>query len=339
MSNDHFKHTKEGNKIMTNIMSSSKILLLFRTMPCAIIIIVISFYLPCHAEEPAISNHPIAEEVSKPTATNDEENMSAIDKRLEEENKTHGSSFSISPHRQFYILLASYDPEPNTDVYDFTHEKKPMEVEAKYQLSFKVQLWENVFKNDGDLFAAYTQRSFWQVYDDILSSPFRETNYEPELFMKFDTDFNALGFNLRAFVIGINHQSNGRSGARSLSRSWNRIYTDFILQRGSLAVGLKTWYRIPEKKENDDNSDITDYLGNGELFGAYKIKQHVFSFMFRNNLRLNGNKGAAELGWSYPISKNLKVYVQYFVGYGESLVDYNYESNRIGIGLMLFDWL
>jgi phospholipase A1 len=79
-------------------------------------------------------------------------------------------------------------------------------------------------------------------------------------------------------------------------------------------------------------------MGYGELFGGYQLKGHVFSFMLRNNLRQN-NRGAVELGWSYPIMTNLRLYAQYFNGYGESLVDYDHSVNRIGIGVMLNDWI
>jgi phospholipase A1 len=316
-----------------------KTLLLFPAMACAIAVAVISLCSPCRADQPGTANNPPEEEVSTPAVTQGEEDTSIIERRKTEEKKVRASAFGITPHRPVYLLLATYDSHPNTEVYDFAGEDEPKNTEAKFQISFKFQLWDNMFGDNGDLFCAYTQRSFWQVYDEILSSPFRETNYEPEVFMKFDTDFDVLGFRHKIFVIGFNHQSNGRSGVRSLSRSWNRIYADFIVERGNLVVGLKPWYRIPEDDEDDDNPDIAKYMGYGELFGAYKLKRHVFSFMFRNNLRDDGNKGAVELGWSYPIIKNLRLYVQYFNGYGESLVDYNDTANRIGIGLMLFDWL
>jgi phospholipase A1 len=194
-----------------------------------------------------------------------------------------------------------------------------------------------MFRGNADLFYAYTQRSFWQLYHKALSSPFRETNHEPELFVKFDTDFSVLGLKNRLFLIGLNHQSNGRGGV--LSRSWNRIYAEFIAERGNFVIALKPWYRIPEDAEDDDNPEIEKYMGYGELLGAYRLNGHVFSFMFRNNLRGDHNRGAVQFGWSYPITHNVRVYVQYFNGYGESLVDYNDNANRIGIGVMLFDWI
>lgn len=94
--------------------------------------------------------------------------------------------------------------------------------------------------------------------------------------------------------------------------------------------------------EGDDNPDISDYLGYGEISGAFKVNCNTLSFMLRNNLDFHDNKGALKLGWAFKIpgieSDNLKGYVQYFTGYGESLIDYNAAVNRIGIGIMLADW-
>jgi len=130
-------------------------------------------------------------------------------------------------------------------------------------------------------FAAYTQLSLWQIYS--YSCPFRETNYEPELLLSFDTKFNVLGSTNRLFIIGLNHQSNGMGP--DLSRSWNRIYIEFIAERGNFFTGLKSWCRIPEDVEEDDNPDIEDYLetekrGQSPFFVLFSVSR---------SLKLKGN--------------------------------------------------
>lgn len=314
-----------------------KIVLAFFAMFFAISVNVIPLFSQCIAEQLDSKENPIVEPISTPVVTTSEEEVSAIEERIKEEKKVRDSRFGLTPHRQNYFLAVTYDSDPNTETYEFAGEEEPKHFEVKFQLSFKLLVWDNMFRGNGDLFFAYTQCSWWQLYDQASSSPFRETNYEPEVFLKFDTDFDVFGLKNRIFVIGLNHESNGRGGI--LSRSWNRIYADFIAERGNFVIGLKPWYRLPEDEEDDDNPKIEKYLGHGELFGAYRKKGHVFSFMLRNNLRRDENKGAVELGWSYPIAPNLRVYLQYFNGYGESLVDYNDYSNRIGVGVMLFDWI
>jgi phospholipase A1 len=81
-------------------------------------------------------------------------------------------------------------------------------------------------------------------------------------------------------------------------------------------------------------------MGHGEVKGVYYWKQYRFGIMLRNNLRRD-NKGAVQLDVSMPLaifSDKVSLYVQYFNGYGESLLDYNASSNRISAGIMLTDW-
>ena len=268
----------------------------------------------------------------------------ALDKRIEQEGKSISNLWTIMPHRPNYILLGNYNfssmnEKPYEDAVGAGVDLNSTEV--KFQISFKFMLWENLFKKrtNGDLLFAYTQLAMWQLYNKDISSPFRDTNYEPEVFLSFDNNWKIFGFTNRFNIFGFAHQSNGRS--EPLSRSWNRLYATFIFNKGNWANGLKVWYRIPEDAEDDNNPDIEDYLGNFELRSVYKWEKNTLGIMWRNNLDLDENRGAVQLDWSFPLpgTDRIKGYVQYFNGYGQCLLDYNASASTLGAGFLLTDWL
>ncbi len=267
----------------------------------------------------------------------------AVDTRLKVEEDNVLRPFTIMAHKQNYFLLGAYNFQGySPDEYREASGRDDINMdrtEAQFQLSIKTPLAVDIFGKDIDIFAAYTVRSFWQLYNSDLSSLFRETNHEPEAWLQVYPNYELFGFKNIVTAFGINHQSNGQ--ASNLSRSWNRIFLDFIFHNGNLAFSIKPWVRIPEDNENDDNPDITDYLGHGELGIGYKYKDHTFTFMSRNNLESGFSKGAVVFGWSFPLFKYpfLKGYVRYFSGYGESLIDYDSYVNKIGVGIMLTDVL
>ncbi len=268
--------------------------------------------------------------------------INAVERRLSVDELNILRPFTIMAHRQNYFLLAGHNFQgyseagyPNAGDEDFSFKN----TETHFQLSIKTPLAADLFDRNVNVFAAYTLRSFWQLYNGDASSPFRETNHEPELWLQAHPDFEIFGFSNTADVFGIVHQSNGQSGR--LSRSWNRIYADFIFHRGDFAVSIKPWIRLEEDEDDDDNPDITDYLGHGELRLAYRLNDQTFTLMSRNNLESGFSKGSLQLGWSFPLFDYpfIRGYIQYFSGYGESLIDYDNYVNRIGVGILLTDLL
>jgi phospholipase A1/A2 len=291
-------------------------------------------------------NDPVVEREIAATRSADMEagKKGLIEERLDVDDSNITKPFTLMSHRNNYILLAAYNFQGwDSSRFEEAHGRDDIELddlEVHFQLSIKTPLAVDLFDNRLDVFAGYTVNSYWQFYNRDVSSPFRETNHEPEVWFQVrPEDFEILGFANTVNGIGFNHMSNGQGG--TLSRSWNRVYGFFAFERDNLAVMIHPWIRIKEDSVNDDNPDITDYYGHGELWLTYSRLGHTLSFMTRNNLESGFSKGAVELGWSFPIFDYpyLKGYIQYFSGYGESLIDYDRYVNRIGVGLQLTDIL
>lgn len=238
------------------------------------------------------------------------------------------SKYDFTFHKPNYMLPYSW--QSTTD--DRLHE------EAKFQLSVKQFLFP---LGDLDVYTAYTQKSFWQIYDQKKSRPFRETNYNPELFIKtqsFQTEYG-----LAAFAFGYEHESNGEK--EPVSRSWDRLYLLSEFQRGPAHLALKFWYRFPEDDkeytedpEGDNNPDILDYYGYGDLVVNLNYDWVKFSIYGRYNA--SQEKGAFEASMFLLLSENSDVafMMQYFDGYGDSLIDYNRHMNRWSIGVAVTGW-
>ena len=269
--------------------------------------------------------------------------QSKIQKRIRNEKLTESVPSVITAHKRNYMLPFTYVNEPNLSPFAAELGDKPLDkLEAKFQMSFKAPVFSDVLTKDDRVYFGFTIQSYWQVYNSDLSSPFRETNYQPEIFYALPNDWQIGDWKNRALIFGVEHQSNGQT--QLFSRSWNRVYANFIFERDSWALSFKPWYRLPEKKrdqpnvaQGDDNPDIERFMGNFELTAVYQWDDQNFSMMFRNNLRSN-NRGAAQLDWTFPMGKRFKGYVQYFNGYGESLIDYNHSIERFGIGILLTDF-
>ncbi|TZG29681.1 phospholipase [Sphingomonas montanisoli] len=226
-------------------------------------------------------------------------------------------------------IYAVYGPGTNTD--------------ARIQISFKYQLYGSRAREsrhasirDG-LYFAYTQRMFWDL--GASSSPFRNVDYQPELFYLSQP----LALSDRATLsgqIGLRHESNGRAGAAS--RSINMAYVApmgaFSLGDGwRLSVAPRLWLYVGDRS---DNPDIRRYRGNSGLF--LEIGQEDGPRLSTSSrFNIDSGKGAISADISYPLRSLLGggpdfyLFGQSFHGYGENLLDYNRRITRFRIGVAL----
>jgi phospholipase A1 len=267
---------------------------------------------------------------------------SLLDSRWELAKDSKLGTFNFRAYKPVYLLPAFWSSDQN----ELPHSPNPRNtvtqpqdldaIEAKFQISFKTKAWENLFGDNGDIWMGYTQSSRWQVYNGEASRPFRETNYEPEILLVFRNNYQLGGWKGRMAAVGINHQSNGRPDP--LSRSWNRVMFNVGLDRENWAVMFRPWIRISDGND-DDNPDIEDYMGRGDVTIVHTIGGHELSLMARHSLR-GGDRshGAIGFDWGFPIHNTLRGHLQVFDGYGESMIDYNHRSTYIGLGISLLEW-
>ena len=229
--------------------------------------------------------------------------------------------------------------------------------ELRVNLSVRTKIMSGFLRGGDDLLRdslwfGYTQQSYWQLFNSDISRPFRNTDHEPELVYVLP-HFMALpgGWTYRMSAVGLVHQSNGQS--LPLSRSWNRSYlmgaADKIADNGDrFTLQARVWRRMSEDPAKDDNPDISDFVGRGELIGRWSFDAgeganrtlHTLGLTLRHSLR-SSNRGSLRLEYLRSIGSadsGLRFHAQLFSGYGENLLDYN--RNRVvgSVGLSLVDW-
>lgn len=260
--------------------------------------------------------------------------LSPVTARAQQEDAALQNWFSITPHRQNYLLPLSHNASSDYSQYGELGDLFS-DTEIKYQLSLKTKIVPSMWRGSS-LWGAYTQLSFWQMYaEEEASAPFRETNHEPEIFWQLPINYRVMGIDTRFLTLAFNHQSNGR--AEPLSRSWNRLTGELVLEKNRFVASIKSWIRV-DTSSNDDNPNIEHYMGRIQLGGVYKGDVHTIAIGLKNNLNRDNYSGV-EVNWTFPLVQHLKGIVQFYSGYGENLIDMENYSNRLSLGIALTDWL
>lgn len=246
--------------------------------------------------------------------------------------QTHDNAFLLYPYESNYLLYTWTSNINKSAISSYNWAENAKNDEVKFQLSLAFPIWRGIVGSNSVLAAAYTQGSWWQFSNSKESSPFRETNYQPQLFIGWATNYQLGNWTLQDIETGIVHQSNGRSDPTS--RSWNLVYARLMAKNGNIIAEIKPWLRI-DGNSNDDNPDISKYMGHYRAKLGYQLGDNIFSIQGQYNW--NSGYGGAELGWSYPLTEHVRFYTQLFSGYGESLIDYNHRQTRLGVGITLND--
>lgn len=226
--------------------------------------------------------------------------------------------------------------------------------DAKIALSVRTKIAKGLLKSSEDdesdhdsLWFAYSQKSYWQVFNKDLSRPFRSTDFEPEAIYIYPHQIALpLGWNYRLSGAGVVHQSNGQS--LPLSRSWNRAYLFGAAEKSlgpnsHLTLQAKVWRRFKESATDDDNPGIENFIGRGEFAADWQINpRQSLGVTVKHSLRKEA-KGSARIDWmvapsQFPSYSGLRYHVQLFNGYGDSLLDYNRRRTTLSLGLSLVDW-
>lgn len=286
--------------------------------------VVLLLIVGLHADEATVERQKIAESFDPSL---DPETRQTMADMVE-------SNFGLKTFRENYIVMGMAD-----DAYPaYTEDEKDYKkTELEFQLSVRYDLTADLLGLGEIYTAAYTQRSFWQVA--APSGPFRETVFNPEFMILFPYDRdNALGYKGIAYT-PFSHMSNGQRDYYHVdsngqveyehrSRAWNHTSATLFFEHGNLFSEFEVWYRYDDTE--DENPDLLDYLGHGQIKLMLPYKKHLFTTMGRYNFATG--YGAVEGSYSYPVAKNVFLYGKVFAGYGESLIDYNRHVNKYSIG-------
>ena len=218
---------------------------------------------------------------------------------------------------------------------------------AKFQISFKYRFFSDrgsfVQKHPAlnGFHLAYTQTSLWDWAGP--SAPFLDSSYKPEFFYAMEhVDQGRWGKAVRLDLQGgVQHESNGKGGADS--RSLNIAYLQPTLVLGKeggpqVSLAPRVWAYLGDLGDNPDISDFRGYVGMRAVAGWADSVQ----LSATGRVGDAWDRGSLQLDLTYPLMNllggNLPVYLhlQYFWGYGETLLRYNDRTSSFRAGFSLF---
>ncbi|NCC60605.1 MAG: hypothetical protein EOM12_06630 [Verrucomicrobiae bacterium] len=188
-----------------------------------------------------------------------------------------------------------------------------------------------------NVFVSYTQNTVWDLEGE--SAPFLDSMFKPELQYYWRDVFKEEKGILKKMdlLASVSHESNGRNGAGSRSINYVLIRPTFYFGdpdrlNGYLAPGF--WFYFGALT---DNPDIRHYRGHADVKAAIQWADTVqMASTFRMGDELE--KGSMQLDLTYPLGQltgdtlDLYLHLQYFTGYGQTLLNYNRREQALRAG-------
>ena len=200
----------------------------------------------------------------------------------------------------------------------------------KFQISISQKLTRSTLPFGTYLYLFYTQKVFWNVLEN--SMPMTDLNFNPGVGLAKPL-FVKNRFIGKVFFI-LEHESNGRDG--DASRSWNKVsFGANIMIDPNLMVNGKVWIPIVD---GGYNRDILDYSG------IYQVGMQFFSKnrRFNGSINLTKRRGwnlnyntTIELAYRLWARDNQFLFLQYYNGYGEGLLEYNKFHSQLRVGIVI----
>ena len=202
--------------------------------------------------------------------------------------------------------------------------------DVKFQVSIAQRLTKSTLPFHTYLFLAYSQKTFWNVFEE--SMPMRDLNFNPGIGLSklLIVKDRLIG----KATLMVEHESNGRDGLAS--RSWNRISLSAnIYIDPNIMIHGKAWIPIVY---GENNRDLLDYYGLYQTGVVLTTTNRRFGFSVlltkRKGWNLNYNT-VIELNYRLFKKDNQFLFVQYYNGYGENLIDYNEYHSRLRVGIVI----